>query len=366
MTWTLLFFTSLALLFVLPLLPALLEWRLKRDALPLQVVREHDGNIKHFAKRFHEFVVARFAQALDAAAASPAPRAGRLDSGDAYQLVGAAGVPDLPSQEASGQSLDVLVLGAADLRLGSGTLYEKEVYARADIRSGDGNSFRALLAGGEIVLGADCDVLRWAHSDSRLVAGARSRLFGRVSADRELVLHGDTRFGRMHAPTIRFGDTAPAGTVPAPVAPLQYTPLQRPDHLLDDAAGRWLLGGDWALPDHARHAGSLVARGSMTVGAQAWVEGSIKCHGDLVLQAGTRIDGALVCSGDMTIGPGCVIGGPLVCEQKIMIEAGTVLGSLAVETTATASEIRVREGVVVHGTVWARELGYVAPAGIVS
>lgn len=362
MSWTVLFFASLALLFMLPLLPALLEWRLKRDALPLRVVREHDGNITHFAKRFHEFVTARFAQALDEAAASAAPRLGRLDTGDAYQLIGAAGVPAMPPQ-APGQSVDVLLLGAAGLQLGGGTLYEKEVYARADIRCGDGNSFRALLAGGDIVLGAACDVLRWAHSDHRLVAGARSRLFGRVSAERELVLHGDTRFGRMHAPTIRFGDTAPAGTVPAPVAAWQHTPLQRPDHLLDDAAGRWLLGGDWALPERAHHAGSLVARGSMAVGAQAWVEGSIKCHGDMVVQAGARIDGALVCSGNMTIGAGCVIGGPLVCEQTIAIEAGTVLGSLAVETTATANEIRVREGAVVHGTVWARELGYVAPAG---
>lgn len=362
MSWTLLFFACLALLFVLPLLPALVEWRLKQDAQPLQVVREHDGNIRHFAKRFQEFVAAQFGAALAGARDSAVPQLGRLENGDAYQLVGAAGVPAMPPPGPDGAAVDALLLGAGSLQLGGGTLYEKEVYASAGIRSGDGNSFRALLAAGDIVLGQSCDVLRWAHSDSCLVAGARSRLFGRVSADRELVLHADSRFGRMHAPTIRFGEVAPPA--PAPAGP--RVPLERPHGLLDDAAGRWLVADDWALPAACHHQGSLVVRGSLLVGANAWVEGSIKCHGDLVVQAGARIDGALVCSGNMSIGPGCTLGGPLVCEQKIVVEAGTVLGSLALETTATANEIRVREGVVVHGTVWARELGYVALAENVS
>lgn len=362
MSWTLLFFACLGGLFLLPLLPALLEWRFKHDAQPLQVVREYDGNIRHFALRFRDFVTTHFAAALAEAGDSAAPRLGRLASGDAYQLVGTAGAPSLPAQDAAGPALDALLLGAGTLRLGGGMLYEKEVYARADILSGDGNTFRALLADGDIVLGQACDVLRWAHSAGRLEAGAQSRLFGRVSADRELVLHADSRFGRMHAPTIRFG----AAALPAMPAVAARTALERPQGLLDDAAGRWLVEGDWVLPAGCHHSGSLVTRGSMDVGGQAWIEGSIKCHGDLVVQAGARIDGALVCSGNMRIGPGCTIGGPLVCEQKIEIEAGTVLGSPAVETTATASEIRVREGVVAHGTVWARELGYVAPVVNVS
>jgi hypothetical protein len=64
----------------------------------------------------------------------------------------------------------------------------------------------------------------------------------------------------------------------------------------------------------------------------------------------------------MFIGPGCTIRGPLVCEKTIEIDAGTVLGSDSAETTVTAVEIRVCEGAVAHGTVWARELGYVVPS----
>jgi len=358
MSWIILFFTCQIVLFLLPLLPSLVEWRVRRDAQPLKVVREYDGNIKHFANRFRQFLNEQFAEMAQVTGKSTVARSGRLATGDRYQLVGADGKAVISEQEIGAATVDQLVLGTAALELGQDMLYEKEVFASGAINTGSGNSFRALLARGDITLGEQCDVLRWAHSDTRFVASRRARLFGRVSANQELVLHGETRFGRMHAPTIRFGDTVPA---PLP-QPATRKVLERPAKLLDDSANRWLAGGDLEVPEASFHFGSLVARGSMTVGAHALVEGSIKCHGDLQVQAGARIDGAVVCSGNMTIGPGCIIHGPLVCEKTIEIGAGTVLGSVAVETTVTAAEVRVTEGTVAHGTVWARELGYVIPA----
>ncbi|KQZ44267.1 polymer-forming cytoskeletal protein [Duganella sp. Root1480D1] len=360
MSWIVLFFAVQALLFLLPLLPALVEWRARRDAQPLKVVRDYDGNIKHFANRFRQFLNDQFAELALAAGATAVARNGRLATGDRYQLVGADGKPAVTQQELAAQAIDQLILGTGALELGQGLLYEKEVFAAGAIRTGSGNSFRALLARGDIELGEQCDVLRWAHSDTRLTASRRARLFGRVSANQELVLHGESRFGRMHAPTIRFGDAMPVPLAP----PVSRKVLERPAALLDDAAGRWLAGGDLELPPACFHQGSLVARGGMTVGAHAMIEGSIKCHGDLHVGAGARIDGALVCGGNMFIGPGCVIRGPLVCEKTIEIDTGTVLGSDCAETTASAVEIRVHEGAVAHGTVWARELGYVVPAAI--
>ncbi|SFF51999.1 Polymer-forming protein [Duganella sp. CF458] len=364
MSWIVLFFAFQVVLFMLPLLPALVEWRVRRDAQPLKVVRDYDGNIKHFANRFRQFLGEQFAELAQAAGAATVPRNGRLATGDRYQLVGADGTPSITEQERAAQAMQQLVLGTGALELGQGLLYEKEVFAAGAIRTGNGNSFRALLARGDIVLGEQCDVLRWAHSDTRLTAGRRARLFGRVSANQELVLHGETRFGRMHAPTIRFGAALPA-PLPQP-QPASRKALERPAALLDDAAGRWLAGGDLDVPEACLHHGNLVARGSMTLGMHAMIEGSIKCHGDLHVAAGARIDGALVCSGNMFIGPGCTIRGPLVCEKSIEIDAGTVLGSDSAETTVTAVEIRVREGAVAHGTVWARELGYVVPAATIS
>jgi len=358
MNWTVVFFTAIVLLFLLPLAPALLEWRNKRDAKPLKVVREYDGNIKHFAMRFRQFLNEQFADLVRDAGPATISSSGRLPTGDSYQLVSGEGKPVFSEQEAASATVSHLVLGTASLQLGDGMLYEKEVFAAGDIRVGNDNSFRALLAKGDIVLGEECDVLRWAHSDTRIEAGSKARLFGRMSANQELLLHRETRFGRMHAPLVRFGEVlAPA---PAPAAVLVQ--LEKPRDLLNESAGRWLAKADWAIPAASSHKGDLVARADMAIGDHSRIDGGIKSHGDLRIGAGVHVTGAVVCGGNMFIGPGCVIQGPVVCEHRIEIGAGTVLGSPQVETTVTAVEIRVREGALAHGTVWARELGYVAPA----
>ena len=67
MSWIILFFACQVALFLLPLLPSLAEWRLRRDAQPLKVVREYDGNIKHCANRFRQFLNEQFAEMAQAA-----------------------------------------------------------------------------------------------------------------------------------------------------------------------------------------------------------------------------------------------------------------------------------------------------------
>jgi len=44
------------ILFTLPLLPALTELRLKRDAQPLNVVQQYGGEIRHFSYGFRTYI----------------------------------------------------------------------------------------------------------------------------------------------------------------------------------------------------------------------------------------------------------------------------------------------------------------------
>jgi cytoskeletal protein CcmA (bactofilin family) len=352
--WPLLFFGSVALLFLVPLAPALAEWHLKRDALPLQVVRGHDGNIRHFALSFRQFLERQFGGQPGGMAAPGLPRAGRLASGDAYQLVGQPGGP--PSEV--GNVGSTLLLGAGPLQLADDLFFEKEVYAAAGLAGGARNSFRAILADADIRLGSHCTVLRWAHSACSISLGSHARIYGRLSADAGIQLQHETRFGRMNAPVIRFG-TAPAQ--PAPAVPA-LAPLALPDDVLDVTPQRWLMRNSFTVPAASRHAGSLVTLADLLVGHGSEIAGSIKSGGDLRLEGNARIDGAVVCGGDMHIGPDCLIKGPVVCEGTVTIETGSVIGSAAAQTTVTAEQIRVQEGVLAHGTVWARELGYLGPA----
>lgn len=337
-----------AVLFLVPMLPALIEWRRKRDAEPLKVVRDYDGNIEHFANGFRHFLTQQFGTWLDTGGAAP-DRVRVLVAGDDGAVLFSA------SELASGACARLL-LARGPLALGDGMFYEKELYGGARLSSGDRNSFRAILACGDIALGADCSVLRWAHSDASVTAGVRARLYGRVSAAGQIHLQRGSRFGRMSAPQIRFGPPAPVNVL-QPQRPRQ--PLALPDDLLDQSAQRWLIGGNLAVPADTSHRGDLVARKHVTIGNHATIHGNIKSNGDMVIGDDVHIEGALVATGKLCIGARCLIKGPVVCDGQVVLCHGTVIGRQDLPTTVTATEIRVEEGVLAHGTVWAREVGLV-------
>jgi len=345
------------LLFIVPLLPALIEWRYKRDAAPLKVVRDHDGNVEHFAIGFRHFLGQHFAGLIaDSPAAAGVP-ARPLDPAS-YQLLDADSVVRLSPAELAARSCPRLLIASAALTLGEKMLYEKELYVGATLQAGAHNSFRAILAHGDIALGDDCAVLRWAHSDASLALGLRARLYGRVSAECAISLQRGSRFGRMSAPVIRFGPTPQASTAQA--ATRARAPLSLPHDIVDASESRWLVNGSLAIPADACHSGDLVSRKQVSIGDHALLHGNIKSNGDLIIGSDVQIDGSLVATGKLLIGPRCTIKGPVVCDGQVVIGAGSVIGQPGAPTTVTAAEIRIEEGVLAHGTVWAREVGIVA------
>lgn len=359
MHWVFIFFGSVVLLFLLPLAPALLEWRRKTDDQPLKVVREYDGNIKYFSLRFRHFLSENFSEFMNKSQSNDTFAKGVSAAGDAYQIIGLEGKPTFTASEIAAQATAQIILGRSALRLSDGMFFEKEIYAADEISCGNKNAFRAILADGDIRLGDNCDIIRWAHSNGNISLGSHARLYGRISAEGEIQLEQQSRFGRMYASVIRFGQSEQKDDHDKkPSLPLHTFAM--PEKILDQAPERWLIAGSLDFPAATFHRGSLVAQKNLTVGSHSLIEGGIKSKGDLRLQANTRIDGAVVSTGNMLIGPGCTIKGPVVCEQMVVIEAGTIIGSPDYPTTITAAEIRVEESVIAYGSVWARELGFVS------
>jgi cytoskeletal protein CcmA (bactofilin family) len=359
--WPFLFFSFLVLLFLLPLTPALIEWRRKEDAAPLKVVREYDGNIAYFAASFRRFLDEHLQQSRDTLQPPDEAFNDSLKNGQAYQLVGVDGRPYLSTEEVRAKSVKKIILGLTPLNLPEQIFFESEIYAAQGIASGSRNSFRAILSDADVRLGAGCDVIRWMHCGTSIAIGANSRLYGRVSAEKCIVLQRQTFFDRVQAPTIRFGETGHAPI--ASCVPLALRkPLLQPEKLLDNAAGRWLVAGDLQVPAESFHRGDLVARGNLEIGRGACIQGSIKSNRNLRLHGDLRIDGAVISAQSMRIGSGCMIKGPIAGEMEVVIESGCIVGSPEHPTTITANDIRIEEGVVVHGAIWARKEGFVAAA----
>lgn len=343
MTWLALFSLT-ALVLLLPMLPALAEWRRPRDATSLHIDAQDALDPDLLARRFAD----RLAQAL-------AEGADRLGDHALVRLpAGTAGHWPLGADEqARGQSHRVWsVAGSAQLPEGIG--FQAEVAADADLHTAAGSSCRALLAGQHLWLAPRTQVLRWAHAPQVQVADDVV-LQGRCTADAWLAVQGRARFHLLHAPQLQFGPPAAAAqplpdTLPEPEAglPIAWHPL----------TGRGVAQVPLQMPPGRRWQGDLVGLAAVQLGEGCHARGSLKARRTLVVGAGSRIDGNVIAEGAITLGEGCVVQGVVASETAVRLGRGCRIGEPGRPATVTAPRIEVASGVQVHGTVWAVEAGW--------
>jgi predicted acyltransferase (DUF342 family) len=337
---------SAGIFFILPLLPALIELHLKRDAQPLKVIQDHAGDIRHFSYGFRKCMTALLEPLRDCVA-SGTPAKGVLPNGDPYLLLGHADDTRLVSPGGKTTCHSVVATGM-DVVLPNGITFDKEIYAAGEFKGGEKNVFRALLGDKDIQLGRASTVVRWAHAVGRFRAEHDCDLYGRISSEREIQLESGCAFQRLNAPHIALGRSgaeeteAAAETAPAPLP-----------------GGRRLVDGDLEIQAGEIVSANIVARGKLHIGAGARVLGSVKSHKHMALEAGVRVEGSLISAATMHIGPDCRINGPIISEHGMEIETGTHCGSFRTPTTVSAPTIQVQDGVSVFGSVWARTEGQV-------
>ena len=336
---------------VLPLIPAFLELRLKSDASPLKVVQQHAGEIRHFANSFRTYIQV-LEPTLQQCVASGATASGMLPDGVEYLALGQCDDSQtLPIQQ-PGAICPVTIAAGSDLVVPPETTFLRDVYAGGRFRGGDNNSYRAILGEKDVHLGRSSRVTRWVHAVGEFSAEHDCKLSGRISSDSCIRLQGACNFLRLNAPQIETGHVMPGENSTRP-------------HSEDNAnAGsgtvqRFLYDGDFEVHANEVVTGNIVARGKLHIGSGASIRGSVKSVSDMVLGAGVSVQGSLISGEQMLVGPDCAVNGPIIAERVLHISAGTRCGSFQHPTTVSAPRIEVEEGVVVFGTLWAREHGEV-------
>jgi len=337
-----------ATVFMLPLIPALVELRRKSDALPLSVIQQHAGEIRHFADSFRSYIK-ELETLLRESLHSRAAVFGTLPDGTDYLVLGCGDEAlRLPLKEENGLC-PLLIATNSNLRLPSHIKFSKDIYAGGQFVGGAKNQYRAILGEKTVHLSAASRVMRWVHAMGEFEADSDCELHGRISSDRGIRLQKPCSFQRLNAPRIEIG--APASDLPSSVS----------DHAAALITTRRLLhDGDFSIPPGETFLGNLVVRGKLLIGSGAKVQGSAKGDKGVILEAGVTVDGSLMSANQMQIGSNCNIHGPVIAERQMVIERGTRCGAVDQPTTVSAPWIDVEEGVVVFGTLWARELGQVA------
>jgi len=337
------------LLLALPLAPALAELHRKSDALPLNVVQQHAGEIRHFADGFRNYVGA-LQPILERCRESGASASGTMRDGVQYLALGRSGETGSLPVEGPG-NCQVLIAAAVDLHLPSGIAFARDIFSSGDIVGGTNNQYRAMLGERNVHLASSSTVMRWVHANGEFQADAGCRLYGRVSSDRSIRLAEGCTFQRLNAPRVELGGNAGAGLA-AVVAPMpgEVEPLIPNRHLHD---------GDLELGNGEVFRGNLIVRGELHIGQGAKIHGSIKCEKDLFVEDNVAVSGSLISERQMVIGQNCSIHGPVIAEREIFIGSGTQCGTAKLPTSVCAPRIAAEEGILVFGTLWARELGRV-------
>ena len=337
-----------SVVFMLPLVPALLELHRKSDASPLSVIQQHAGEIRYFADGFRSYIKG-LEPLLRESVSSGAATTGMLPGGTEYLVLGRGDDLKLPLKE-SDELCPVLIAASTDLLLPSETTFSKDIYAGGRFIGGTKNRYRAILGEKDVHLSAESSVMRWVHAVGEFWADQDCKLHGRVSSDGRIRLQRGCTFQRLNAPCVEFGGTENS-IERRPERIALATETACPQRLLHD--------GDFEIPAGETFHGNLVVRGCLSIGSGARVDGSVKGGKDVVIGCGASVAGSLIAVSKMRIAADCVIHGPVISEHLLLIEKGSRCGSPETPTTVSAPWIQVEEGAVVFGTLWAREQGQV-------
>ncbi len=324
----------------IPFIPALMELMHPQDALPLNAVGQDSGQLTYFATSFTERMRS---EGLLGTSVPP-----RLSDGTAVRVHN-TNTPLVPSRQ---EVNDVVVL-MDDTPIADGVAIARECLARRTFRGGANSTYRAVLGQRDVQLGAGSTVLRWVHAAGRLEAATGTRLLGRATSDREILLETDVQFDRLDAPMVRVGG---GGTLETPILPVTaYTPYV-PEHAIALMPGYWRVTGDLVIPPDTSVAGSIIVLGNVVVGEGARVEGSIKAHGTMHVKSRAVVIGAVTARGRIVIEDGARLSGPVISETSIIIGA-SVVGVASKRTTVTAPRVELRKGATVYGAVMSADGG---------
>lgn len=372
MTWAIILFLFTLFLYLLPLLPGLLELFRPTDVEPLRVSQEYDSDPFFFANGFKNYIDRNF---TDLTATQNFN--GNLADGTQYQLVNEKGVPNLDASIGATR----LILSNHSLALPAGEMFETEIFSKQNIATGERSHFRALMSEQTLHIRDHSTVLRWAHSEGDMVVGRHSNLFGRATSKQSILLNEGVHFERLYAPIILSTSRAKLADATPNVERTTLTEL--PDVKIQSGR-RWVLNGHLDFPANHFFDGDIVSGTTAAIGDNSHIKGSIKinAHDDVVYhlqntgviaRSGKKsargaigdnvtIDGSVVSSHDLTIGQNCKIMGPVIAEGLLIIGAGTTIGSPEYPTTVTAPQIIIETGCVIYGTLWATESGLVRTA----
>lgn len=197
---------------------------------------------------------------------------------------------------------------------------------------------------------------QWAHADCEVRLAANSVVFGKISASSVIAVNEGARFERLNAPSIEFGSKN-SHVIKQNESEQLTASLDDIPNAKKQTPSLYFVQGDCDLVANTTYQGSLIVTGRLTIGSKTSVIGDIKVRKDLQVMDGARVQGAVTCNKNILVFSDASFLGPVLSERDIVIGLNTVIGRPDALTTVSARNILVAEGVIVHGSICAHDIG---------
>lgn len=339
-----LFGSTCLTLLIAPFIPAFREWRFPTDVSALPVAANYSSDIDHFASRLQRDVAARMGF-------------GNPTGYEDFQFVSDG------SEDMDWGKVKKRAICRSAIHSKNAIHCKHPLYVNGHICSGVNSEFSALYATGDIELGTESEVHDWAHADGTLHMKNNSIALRRISAGNAIKLGNEVGFERLQAPLITFGFNDHNSTLQPSETKEEIERVTGNFAELPNAVQQtpelFLVKGDCTLPAQHIYRGSLIVTGFLSISDSTCVVGDIKARQGFRLGNHATVEGAITCETGVHLLEHCRVHGPLISEKDLIIGAYTVVGLAHAQTTVSARNIIVQQGAIVHGSVWAHEIGMV-------
>lgn len=340
MTFALLLLTLTVIVVVMPLLPAIEEWRRPTDITPLPIDEADALDPTYMARRF--------AKRLDEALTQKQAAMGNVPLVHLPQNATWSAWPLHEKEVRTGRTERVWQTDG-ECNLPDRLHCLAEVASLGNMRAVANHTYRALLSRGQLTLPDRVKVIRWGHGQTVLI-GDNCRLPGRVTADQAIMIGREVSFSMLHAPAIRFIGASPSDM---PVTASGRWSIGRANGVLWDSDRRTgTVAQSLNIPTQRFWKGDLAVAGHLTMGEGCMGEGDIKVGGTVSMAAGCRVNGSLIAGGEIYLAAGTEVRGSVISETTVVLGPGCMIGAPGAHVTVRAPRVDISKGVVVHGTVW--------------
>ena len=175
-----------AVLLVIALRPAWQEWYHPTDVLALPVAPNYTSEIDHFADEFRSIALARMA-------GTSARAIQRFDF-----------VPAL-FNSADWKHAKRPLISFSSVRTEERVQCPQTLFISGNMDGGEENRFTGLFVQGSMRLGANSEIVEWAHADEAMHFESGCTALRRISSSVAVEMDKECCFERVHAPVIRMG-----------------------------------------------------------------------------------------------------------------------------------------------------------------